>query len=176
MLPASSVGIVTARDDLTIGFNEAEVLTRAERFRDMAPEDARREFNLGKDARDWKVQLAQADLRAQSGLANRLRRISYRPLDRRATVYTGRTRGFICMPRAEIMSHLGEASLSLASVRQLGGDDWRHVLVSRGLQDDNYISNVTRERGYAFPLWLSHSGESAQPNLSTAFTNRLANT
>lgn len=174
VLPASSVGIVTARDDLTIGFTEAEILARANRFRGMDPEDARLEFGLGKDAQDWKVSLAQADLKAHENLLDILRRVSYRPFDSRATVYTGQSRGFICRPRAEVMSHLSGTSLSLASVRQLGGENWRHALVSQGLQDDNYISNVTRERGYAFPLWLIQLGESARPNLSPAFTARLA--
>jgi hypothetical protein len=174
VLPSSSVGIVTARDDLTIGFTDSEVLARAEQFRDMEPEQARTAFKLGKDARDWKVQYAQADLKLRRQLSEYVRPIYYRPFDGRSTIYTGRTRGFICMPRPEIMSHLSDSSVSLASVRQLGGSDWRHVMVSRGLQDDNYISNVTRERGYAFPLWLRQLEQAARPNLSPAFTTRLA--
>lgn len=171
--PAASVGIVTARDDLSIAFTSEEALKRAERFRDLDPETARITFDLGKDARDWSVQMAQSDLRKAGDLRSKVRTISYRPFDKRSTIYTGRTRGYICMPRPEIMGHLADTAISLSAVRQLGRPDWRHVFVSSGLQDDNYVSNVTRERGYVLPLSLTAPDGSSRPNLSSGITARL---
>lgn len=45
--PVSSVGIVTARDDLTIAMTSTEALDRAKRFASLDTDDAREQFNLG---------------------------------------------------------------------------------------------------------------------------------
>lgn len=49
-------------------------------------------------------------------------------------------------PRAE--------NLGLHVCRQLSSSSWQHVLVTRGLTDDCYVSNRTKERGYTIPLFL----------------------
>ena len=58
-----SVGITTARDRLTIRFTEEEVLSTVSRFSSISVEEARTEFSLGKDVKDWKVHLAQKDIK-----------------------------------------------------------------------------------------------------------------
>jgi hypothetical protein len=64
IFPLSSVGIVTARDHLTIHETPEKVWNVVQAFVRLDPETAREAFQLGKDARDWKVALAQQDLRA----------------------------------------------------------------------------------------------------------------
>jgi hypothetical protein len=50
--------------------------------------------------------------------------VLYRPFDVRFTYYTGQTRGFICMPRPEVMGHiLGGKNLGLIATR-LTRDEW----------------------------------------------------
>jgi hypothetical protein len=93
----------------------------------LEPEAARERFRLGKDVRDWSVARAQQDLR-EAGVPNesakaRIVPILYRPFDVRYTFYTGRSRGFHCMPRPEVMRHLlaGE-NVALITLRQQSRD------------------------------------------------------
>ena len=59
----SGVGIVTARDSLTIHHTADEVWNTVTRFSKLRTEQARQEFNLRPDVQSWKVHLAQEDCR-----------------------------------------------------------------------------------------------------------------
>ncbi len=63
IFPTHSSGIVTARDNLTIDFTENDIWNTVTKFVNLSVESARGEYNLGKDTRDWKVDLAQKDLK-----------------------------------------------------------------------------------------------------------------
>lgn len=105
LFPVNSIGIVTARDALTIQDTKPALRAVIHDFVAMDVETARRHYALGEDVRDWKVQWAQQDLR-DSGLAEaHIRPIAYRPFDVRWTYYTANSRGFLCMPRGEVMQH-----------------------------------------------------------------------
>jgi len=67
IFPVNSVGIVTARDNLTIRWTPDEMWTTVLTFSRMSEELAREAFQLGKDARDWKVSLAQQDVKRDGG-------------------------------------------------------------------------------------------------------------
>ncbi|MBE0411739.1 MAG: DNA methyltransferase, partial [Anaerolineales bacterium] len=150
-----SVGIVTARDRLTIHWTSEEAWNTVLNFSRLESELAREAYKLGKDARDWKVALAQEDLK-RSGLDRDLVvPILYRPFDVRYTYYTGRSRGFICMPRPEIMRQMfKKENLALMTCRQLSQTEWSHAMVSDQITDDCMVSNMTRERGYLLPLYI----------------------
>ena len=104
-MPSNSVGIVTARDALTIDNSKERLWQRVQDFSALEPEAARAKYKLGKDVRDWKVAWAQADLRTDL-TPDRLVPIAYRPFDTRWTYYTGRSRGFICYPREDVMRYM----------------------------------------------------------------------
>jgi len=106
ILPVNSVGLVTARDKLTIHMTPEEVWETVRDFSSLAEEMARKKYSLGKDAQDWKVHLAQADLQASGPVKKKITPILYRPFDTRYTYYTGQTKGFICRPRQEVMGHM----------------------------------------------------------------------
>lgn len=155
VFPVHSVGIVTARDSLTIRWSADEVWNTVSVFSRMEPELARQGYELGKDVQDWKVELAQQDVRDSGPARERVVPILYRPFDVRQTYYTGRSRGFICRPRPEVMSHmLAGENLALHVCRQTVSETWQHCLVTNGITDDCYVSNKTRERGYTLPLYL----------------------
>jgi hypothetical protein len=127
IFPVHSVGIVTARDGLTIHRTPDAVWQTVCELVALEPEAARERFRLGKDVRDWSVARAQQDLR-EAGVPNesakaRIVPILYRPFDVRYTFYTGRSRGFHCMPRPEVMRHLlaGE-NVALITLRQQSRD------------------------------------------------------
>ncbi|MBI2843364.1 MAG: N-6 DNA methylase [Armatimonadetes bacterium] len=154
VLPVNSVGIVTARDSLTIGWSAEEVLEKARNFASLPPEAAREKYNLGEDVRDWKVSFAQADLIRDGIRVDSVAPILYRPFDRRYTYYTGRSRGFICMPRPEVMRHmLARPNTGMVVPRRVeiaGG--WQHCLVSDGIIEHVLVSLKTIDS--MFPLYL----------------------
>ena len=180
VFPKSSVGIVTARDHLTIHWSPEEVWQTVTDFARLPPEEARARYGLGEDAQDWKVALAQADLRASGPDRSRIAPIRYRPFDLRYTYYTGKAGGFICRPRPEVMRHmLVGGNVAFHVCRQAVSGTWQHVLATGVATDDCYVSNKTRERGYTLPLYLRATGQEVasglyssgdrRPNLSPAF-------
>jgi len=106
IFPTNSAGIVTARDHFTIHWTKDEIWQTIQDFVQLPVEEARTKYNLRKDVRDWKVNLAQFDVTSSGPEKDRIVQILYRPFDSRYTYYTGQTRGFICMPRSEVMSHV----------------------------------------------------------------------
>ena len=180
ILPVNSVGIVTARDKLAIQWTKADMQRTAADFAELPEEAARERYQLGPDRRDWKVALAQEDVRDHPDA--RIASILYRPFDERFTWYSGRSRGFICMPRPEVMRHmLGGANLGLSTSRgtEVAGN-WEHIFVSRNLTQHHTVS--MKEVNYLFPLYVytAHE-ESAEldiaertPNLAPEFTEAVA--
>ena len=110
-------------------------------FSKLDVETARQAYNLGKDVRDWKVEFAQKDLKESGMDKNNIVPILYRPFDIRHTYYTGKSRGFHCMPRPEIMRHLMRENLGLCVGRagQVVGLEkpWNVVYVSENIVDLN---------------------------------------
>jgi predicted helicase len=126
----------------------------------MDKELARMAYKLGKDVRDWKVELAQNDL-LDSGLdRNRIVPILYRPFDTRYTYYTGKSRGFHCMPRPRFMSHMMQENIALCVGRagQAVGTEkrWNIVFCSVLIQDLNLFY---RGGSANFPLYLYSSAD-----------------
>ncbi|RLB88925.1 MAG: DNA methyltransferase, partial [Deltaproteobacteria bacterium] len=150
-----STGIFTARDRLTIHWTPEEVWTTVLNFSRLDPELARQAYRLGKDARDWKVTLAQQDLHDSGAERDKVVPILYRPFDVRYTYYTGHSRGFICMPRPEVMRHmLAAENVALCVGRQgqaVGGNIWNLVFVSAHIEDLNLFY---RGGNVVFPLYL----------------------
>ena len=115
-MPVNSVGIVTSRDSLTIDESKEKLWERVKDFAALTPEEARQKYRLKKDVQDWKMIWAQKDLNCNLS-HNKLTRISYRPFDMRWTYYTGKSRGFICRPRTNVMRHMLHQNFALATAR-----------------------------------------------------------
>ena len=174
IFPVNSVGIVTARDNLTIHWTPQEVMDTVKDFAKLDSETAREKYHLGKDVRDWKAELAQKDLRT-SGLKEQLvTPVLYRPFDVRFTYYTGQTRGFICMPRPEVMGHvLAGENLGLIATRQTR-DEWA-VLSTRFIM--GHKSLAAFDINTLFPLYLYPKvlGQvNKTPNINPIFTKDLS--
>lgn len=155
IFPVKSVGIVTARDHLTIKWTPGEVWTTILNFSKLDMEIARKAYELGKDTRDWKVELAQKDLK-ESGLdKKRIVPILYRPFDIRYTYYTGRSRGFHCMPRPEVMSHMMPENLGLITLRKgLPGYNYSWIFACKSFVSHGVFYNGSQSTEYLFPLYL----------------------
>ena len=179
IFPVNSVGIVTARDKLAIQWTAEDMGRIVEDFSERDSEEARAFYGLGKDARDWQVQLAQKDVRRHDG---RVRPVLYRPFDRRFTYYTGKSRGFICRPRPAVMRHmLAGENLGLISCRQQSqaGVEWGYCSATRSIIESCAISNKTKEINYLFPLYLyppetlANAVNTRKPNLDPKFTREF---
>jgi predicted helicase len=147
----NSVGIVTARDDLTIQWVADAVWKIVQDVAGGGAEAIRNRYALGKDSRDWKVAYAQADLKRTGPSKTNIVPILYRPFDTRKTYYTERSRGFLCMPRGEVMPHLlaGE-NLAIGTTR-LTQDNWS-AFSMRSIMAHKAVSRY--DIGYTFPLYL----------------------
>jgi type I restriction-modification system DNA methylase subunit len=153
VFPINSVGIVTARDNLTVKWTHNEVWQTVLNFSKLDIELARSAYNLGKDVRDWKVEFAQKDLK-DSGLdKKKIVPILYRPFDIRYTYYTGRSRGFHCMPRPEVMRHMMQENLGLVTSRQMDKSGVQPVFVTKSMIDAHSITSAV-SISYLFPLYL----------------------
>lgn len=154
IFPIHNVGVDTGRDRLTIKWTREEVWQTVLNFSKMEPEMARMSYKLGEDTREWKVELAQKDLR-DSGLdRKKILPILYRPFDVRYTYYTGRSKGFHCRPRPDVMSHMFEPNLGLITTRRPRDPrKWRYAFIT-----DKIISGGTAisslDRSYLFPLYI----------------------
>ncbi len=152
---ASSIGIITARDRLTIHNTPEAVRATVTDFVSLSESEARQQYRLPRDRRDWQIRLAQADLQNHPETEQHIVPINYRPFDIRYTYYTGQSRGFHCMPRLAIMRHLlVDENLALCTHRIIrSATTWQHVLVTDGITDGNCISNRDGPT-HVFPLYL----------------------
>jgi predicted helicase len=183
-MPVNSVGIVTARDALSIGWDSDELWNRVREFSALGIEEARVRFGLGKDARDWKVNSAQKDLKNSGPNRKYLTRILARPFDWRQTYYTGQTKGFHCMPMRSVMRHmLAGKNVALCCCRTVEiGRGFEHILVTDSVIQHHSISS--KEVNYLFPLYAYAESEPGQmlieghhanlsPDFITDFSTRL---
>jgi predicted helicase len=167
----NSVGVVTARDNLTVQWTPDKVFDIVSDFASLPVEKARDHYNLGKDARDWKVSFAQDDLKKSKISKNKIVPIYYRPFDIRYTFYTGKSRGFICMPRPEIMGHmLAGKNVGLVLPRRVEtAGAWQHILVAQDIIEHVIVSSKTID--YLLPLYTYPTTEfTLQPSLLTSAT------
>ena len=150
----NSVGIVTARDSLTIHWSRESVWSTVREFAESTPEEARERYELGPDAQDWKVELAQKDIRDCGPDRAKISPLMYRPFDFRFTYYTGRASGFICRPRPEAMRHmLNGENLALLATRQTR-DEWDAFATRRPV---GHKSLSAYDITSLFPLFLSEA-------------------
>jgi len=161
IFPVNSVGVVTARDGLTIAFTKEELIERVSDFLKLSPEEAREKYDLGEDVRDWKVEWAQKDLKGRTNWVNDIVPILYRPFDVRWTIYTGNSRGFLCYPRAEVMKHMvGGKNMGLVVVRREERVmDYNQMFVSDTIAEHSVASIKTIS--YIVPLYVD-----GKPNLT----------
>ncbi len=183
IFPVNSVGIVTARDELAIRWTAEEMWETVRDFSSLPEEEAREKYHLGDDAQDWKVALAQKDVRDSGPRHDLVVPVLYRPFDTRYTYYTGQSRGLICRPRADVMRHmLAGENLGLLWTRPMSPSYKFSVSVARHVIDQCAVGNKTAGAGISYlgPLHLHPvegqlqlDGGGRRPNLNPAFVAAL---
>jgi predicted helicase len=156
MMPVNSAGIVTARDNLTIHESPQAVMKTVKDFVSLEPEQAREKYQLGEDVQDWKVHLAQADIKNHDVDGSYIFPILYRPFDKRYTYYTGKTKGFICRPRYNVMQlMLAGENLALITVRKTPPtQQCAYFLATASIMSNGAIRSDNQSIDSLFPLYI----------------------
>ena len=164
-----STGVATARDRFTVHFSRAALRKAVTEFVNLPVENARERFSLGKDTNDWKVALAQEDIRRTSLDASCEKRYAYRPFDVRWIFYTGQPRGILCNPRWPVMRQLlAGRNLALCTVKTVEtGHDYAHVFVTNLVADHHSVS--MKEVNYIFPAFRLSGVDSAKSDRHSMF-------
>jgi predicted helicase len=188
LMPVNGAGFITARDHFVVDLDGDDLLSRIADFASPKLSDAaiRSKYFAGcgsdkypdGDTRGWKVPNARRRVQGDRNWRDRVRTCSYRPFDQRYIYWTD---WMVDWPRPEVMGHmLAGRNIAFHICRQSISDYWGHVLATRGLVDDCYVSNKSRERGYAHPLYLYADserlgfGRDQEPNISAAFLKELS--
>lgn len=175
LFPTHGTGIVTARDNLTIAYSADEIWKRVKDFSTLGEAEAREKYDLGKDARDWKVKTAQADVEKSGPKKENIKAILYRPFDTRFTYYTGQGKGFIGQPCAKVMRHmLADDNMGLCFARPMSPRFEFSVSVTTSMVDQCTIGNKSAGAGisYLAPLWL-HDGKLKSANFNKNLLARI---
>lgn len=173
VFPLMSVGIVTARDKMSIQDTQEGIEGVINDFMHETPQTLRLKYNLGKDVRDWKVLLAKEDV-IKNYDPKRILSINYKPFDKKWTFYTGNSKGFHCMPRGNVMNNLIQEGISLVLPRQVKtGDTYQHAFVAEGLVESTYVSNKTGEIGYVIPLYIINKNNQRVANMDERFKKQI---
>ncbi|MDU9701652.1 type ISP restriction/modification enzyme [Helicobacter pylori] len=107
MFQISSVGIVTGRDHIIFHKDKESLLKLLKDFSTLEPSELRRIYKIKKDSRDWRLEYAIRDVRANAdNLEKYIVSCQYRPFDYRWTYYTGKSKSFIAYPRGEVFKHM----------------------------------------------------------------------
>lgn len=176
------VGVVMARDAMTVDFDADALWRRVKDFASLPPEKARTKYALGDDARDWRVATAQADVQATGPSKKRICSILYRPFDPRFTYYTGNSRGFYASPCRKVMSNMVTGdNLGIALSRNVEIGQFEHAFCTKAIIGHHSVS--LKEVNYLFPLWLIPTDDAPasllledgqrRPNLAPRFLNAL---
>lgn len=182
LFPINNVGIVTARDEFTIHNSKKEVENTISEFLKLDDEEARIRFNLGKDVRDWQVNFAKKDLQNHYPNKGFFTKISYRPFDIKWTYYTGKSKGFHCYPRADVMQHFlkgDNVGLVLEKIMTNKNKPFNDCFISKSIYDSHTIGSAS----YGFPLYLYPENNEQQiigqstkrvPNLNSEIVKQIA--
>ncbi|WQW20753.1 N-6 DNA methylase [Helicobacter pylori] len=107
MFQVGSTGICSQRDHVVFHKDKESLLKLLKDFSTLEPSELRRKYNISDDSRDWRLEYAIRDVRANAdNLEKYIVWCQYRPFDYRWTYYTGKSKSFIAYPRGEVFKHM----------------------------------------------------------------------
>ncbi|GAA9156582.1 DNA methyltransferase [Helicobacter pylori] len=107
MFQVGGTGICSQRDHVVFHKDKESLLKLLKDFSTLEPSELRRKYNIKKDGRDWRLEYAIRDVRANAdNLEKYIVLCQYRPFDYRWTYYTGKSKSFIAYPRSEVFKHM----------------------------------------------------------------------
>ncbi|GAA9554524.1 DNA methyltransferase [Helicobacter pylori] len=107
MFQIGSTGICSQRDHVVFHKKKESLLELLKDFSTLEPSELHRKYNIGNDGRDWRLEYAIRDVKANANnLEEYIVSCQYRPFDFYYTYYTGKSKSFIAYPRGEVFKHM----------------------------------------------------------------------
>ncbi|GAA9303739.1 DNA methyltransferase [Helicobacter pylori] len=107
MFQVGGTGICSQRDHVVFHKDKESLLKLLKDFSTLEPSELRRKYDIKKDGRDWRLEYAIRDVRANAdNLEKYIVLCQYRPFDFYYTYYTGKSKSFIAYPRGEVFKHM----------------------------------------------------------------------
>ena len=177
MFDQGSMGIVTARDHVSLSFDTEPLLCTATEFRDspLSNKAVCEKLDIP-EKKGWDVAKARALIKKETNLKSFIQEIDYRPFNTRKIFYH---RSLVWGMSWPTMQHvLGKKNIGLSTTRSIETGEFQHVFASQRLIGHHFVS--LKEVNYLFPLWL-YPGEDAlsfrrdcTPNFKPEFLKALA--
>ncbi|MDU9810415.1 type ISP restriction/modification enzyme [Helicobacter pylori] len=176
-----STGICSQRDHVVFHKDKESLLKLLKDFSTLEPSELRRVYNIKKDGRDWRLEYAIKDVKANANnLEEYIVLCQYRPFDFYYTYYTGKSKSFIAYPRGEVFKHMlppppptnhktpnqTRKNVALNTPRQLKNNDksWTQCFISSHINDQG-LSSGGNGAGVNYPLYQFNN-----PNYTENFT------
>ncbi|MFA8013708.1 type ISP restriction/modification enzyme [Helicobacter pylori] len=107
MFQVGSTGICSQRDHVVFHKDKESLLKLLKDFSTLEPSELRRIYNIKKDGRDWRLEYAIKDVKANANnLEEYIVSCQYRPFDYRWTYYTSNSRTFLAYPVYDVFKHM----------------------------------------------------------------------
>ena len=179
LFPVNVFGAKTGNDSVAISSDREELNRRLDIVRLAVDEKAVLEL-FGKFTRDQTFEKIQNDILTNNG---EIVPIDYRPFDKRWTHYSGKSGGWMDMPREKrVMGHLLQSPTSPIgkNIGMVFGrsaptkNDFAMIFISTTIIDLGLTGTV--DKGYVAPLYLHYetiNGETWTPNLNNEIVAKL---
>ncbi|MGH1583464.1 type ISP restriction/modification enzyme [Helicobacter pylori] len=107
MFQVGGTGICSQRDHVVFHKDKESLLKLLKDFSTLEPSELRKKYNIKKDGRDWRLEYAIKDVKANANnLEEYIVSCQYRPFDFYYTYYTSKSKSFIAYPRGEVFKHM----------------------------------------------------------------------
>ena len=169
-------GNVALRDKICIHFEKETLKSVVNDFanKNLNIETIRTQYALPKDARDWSIERARADILAnvdchdsanaesrndkapvianevKQSIENKITQIAYRPFDTRYTFFTGKSKGFWGTPSSLSKHFLQGENLGLCFTKDCEENNYDNATITDKLIDKHYNGG----HAYIAPLYL----------------------
>ncbi|GAA7555226.1 DNA methyltransferase [Helicobacter pylori] len=179
MFQVGGTGICSKRDHVVFHKKKESLLELLKDFSTLEPIELRRKYNIGDDSRDWRLEYAIRDVRANAdNLEKYIVWCQYRPFDYRWTYYTPNSRTFLAYPVYDVFKHMlppptnpktpnqTRKNVALNTPRQLKNNDksWTQCFISSRINDQG-LSSGGNGAGVNYPLYRFRD-----PNYTENFT------
>ncbi|MFP6228649.1 type ISP restriction/modification enzyme [Helicobacter pylori] len=107
MFQVGGTGICSKRDHVVFHKDKENLLKLLKDFSTLEPSELRRKYDIKKDGRDWRLEYAIKDVKANANnLEEYIVSCQYRPFDYRWTYYTPNSRTFLAYPVYDVFKHM----------------------------------------------------------------------
>ncbi len=107
MFQVGGTGICSKRDHVVFHKKKESLLELLKDFSTLEPSELCRKYDIGNDSRDWRLECATRDVRANAdNLEKYIVLCQYRPFDYRWTYYTPNSRTFLAYPVYDVFKHM----------------------------------------------------------------------